>query len=58
LLAPLERGCVFIHFSYAFEAQKTFITLHLGLPMLQKLLNLINKSRTYGVFGGKGLNVW
>jgi hypothetical protein len=46
---------IFLCFS---EAQRTFVALHLALPMSQKLLDLVKEWRSYGVFGVRQLNVW
>jgi hypothetical protein len=37
---------------------KTIVTLHLVLPMSQKLFNSIGEGGRYGVFGVRGFIVW
>jgi hypothetical protein len=43
---------------FASGAQRIFVTLHLALPMLQKLLSSVKEWGKYGaLFGGRGFNV-
>lgn len=46
------------HCSSSSEVQRMFATLHLGIPISQKLLNLIMGCEKNETFDVKGLNVW
>jgi hypothetical protein len=47
----VKGGQILTQGSFAFEASTTFVTLHLTLPMWQKLFNSIKEWRRYGMFG-------
>jgi hypothetical protein len=48
---------MFTHCASAFEAQKSFVTLHLVFPMLPKFLNSIKEWGRHEVFGVRKFSV-